>query len=393
MTAAVITLILSACVTTTDTGDTSPSLNNEGSALNRPVGVSRTLVARTAFRVMGSIPYDGFSIPLPSPDGQYIATQTGIAPTWSTALARDDAEVPTATRVEIYRFVDDASAPYFEHVATVTEPALLGRACNREGFLIESPREDGSRSIAMVNWQTGDHTWLVDDGAINAFATLGEDGRLAWSRRQIGEPNFELVIRRNDDEWSMPANGIDWLMPTWAETGDGLFVLRLIEGQLNVEYVSAMNPRALLQSRRSYPLARNANWYTAYQAVNPAPRILGVPRDVPDQFVFWHPGHVCMATWRPWGRSRGIMLLSDRSFAAEADTEDFALVATRDGLFRFSFASQRHIELLAGVTIIPRRIDDEAWPYLLLSPEGPGTMTVTGLKLLPSDPVRRTSRR
>ncbi|MEO1059373.1 MAG: hypothetical protein AAFY28_20905, partial [Actinomycetota bacterium] len=53
--------------------------------------------------VRGTVPFDGQVLPLISPDGRYVATQTGEAPTWPTLLAERGQVPPTRTFFEQYR--------------------------------------------------------------------------------------------------------------------------------------------------------------------------------------------------------------------------------------------------------------------------------------------------
>jgi hypothetical protein len=182
-------------------------------------------------------------LPLISPDGRFVATQTGIAPTWPTIVAGPEAEVPSLTRIEVYQLDRRTSVSESQRNAPVlmfslAEPSLLGRSCDSEGFLIESPRENGSRWIGHVSWTTGDTLWLIDDDRVNAFATAGPDGRLAWSRRAVDEHHFELVVRLGDECGSNLRFGGDWLMPTWSGSGDGLSPC-LQEGVLELVFAAA----------------------------------------------------------------------------------------------------------------------------------------------------------
>src|SRR5215510_4158247 len=75
---------------------------NENEPLNKVAGVSQTVQIVAGVLPLGVVPYDNMTLPIASPDGRYIATQTGVAPTWETVLAEREATVPTATRIEIY---------------------------------------------------------------------------------------------------------------------------------------------------------------------------------------------------------------------------------------------------------------------------------------------------
>lgn len=328
-----------------------------------PVRSSRVL-AEVAPR--GSVPYDMQSMPLVCPEGKFIATQTRIAPTWPTVLAEHDAQVPLATRIEIYA-IDDEGVRY---VTSVDQPVVLGRSFNRDGFIVESPNADGSRWIGMAAWDTGQITWLVSDDAVNAFASLGRDGRLAWSRRAVDAPEdlFELVIRHGQHEWVYHSPDESWLMPTWTGNGDSLFALTLREGHLSAVFVNAHDEVALRQSRRDLYLARDAGVHTAHQTI-------GAQVNSPDlhdgeQFIFMHPARARMAVWQPRASTgTGLTFFDGNTFAAVMDNHEFALVTTERQLVRQHLRDTRQrSELIAGVQV-PRLTNADQWRYILLTPQ------------------------
>jgi len=160
-----------------------------GDGAGRPV--------RLGFLALGSVETDGFSLPLLSPDGRFLAVQSGEPPDLATALARPGQRPPRASRITLYRLDERGILRLGE-----TEPGLvLGRAADNAGFLIESPRPDGARWIGRIRWgaprESNDYApeWLVQDGRVNAFATLGPGGALAYSARDVRTANFDLVVR------------------------------------------------------------------------------------------------------------------------------------------------------------------------------------------------------
>ena len=60
---------------------------------------------------MGVVPYDNMTLPIVSPSGRFLATQSGVDPTWETILAEPGASVPQATVVEIYELVRGSRSP------------------------------------------------------------------------------------------------------------------------------------------------------------------------------------------------------------------------------------------------------------------------------------------
>ncbi|MGH7289907.1 MAG: hypothetical protein ACREJT_01760, partial [Myxococcota bacterium] len=277
--------------------------------------------------------------------------------------------------------------------------------CDENGFLIESPQPDGSRWIGKVAWTTGEITWLIQDEFVNAFASLGPGGRLAWSRRAVDGDNFELVIRADRIEWSLGQPGEDWLMPVWGGpgtgpgAGDGLFVLQLSDPQpelgarLHALHMRTTSKQAIHQSLQRLFLAEGATIDTVMQCLAGQVNALGLPAPALDQFVFLHPTQLRMAVWRPpatpsapgQGGQANPLLLIRRSITAVVDQPSVALVSTDKALFRQQLTdSMDATELLKG-TVIARPVSGEMFQYLLLSvsDRNPGQIGLTGLRLEP----------
>ena len=352
-----------------------------------PPGVTRSTRVRAGLRPLGSVPYDNLVLPIVSPDGRYLATETGAPPTWEAILAQPEAAVPEATTVEIYRIdrgEETSGRPGGPKLlTTLGEPVLLGRACDPAGFLVESVRPDGARWIGRAGWETGEITWLIQGPDVNAFASLGSGGRMAWSRRPAGGEHFDLVVRLGGQEWTIDSQGDDWLMPTWTRRGDGLFVLVLRNGFLDAVHVIASSPAAFRQSLRRLPLASNASVYSAYQTANGQVASIDGPQPTLDQLVFFHPARLRVAVWRPLSPGGTTpILLHEKSVTALVGDDDFALVATEDRLFRESLDDPAdRVELLRGV-LIPRAISSSDAPYLLLSAATEGRIGLLEMSLL-----------
>ncbi len=269
--------------------------------------------------------------------------------------------------------------------ATVNEPVLLGRSCDSEGFLVESPREDGSRWIGRASWETGRITWLVSDEYVNAFAALGPDGRLAFSRRAKDDAQFELVVRHGDREWSYATPKQSWLMPIFSGRDDGLFVLSLQGGNLDLTFTTASSRSAFRQSIRTTPLAGNSTLRTAFQTMSGQVGIIGFPRPILDQVTFIHPRHSRASVWRPLSLSGSSpAILYKDSFAVVVNDSDIAFVSTPENLMRQSLVDPRiHANILAGM-LIPRPIISPNWHFVLLSPQE-GRIGLSVTRLLPPE--------
>lgn len=164
-------------------------------AVAEPVtGASLASRVRIAVIPRGSIPYDGVTLPLVSPDGRFIATQIGEAPTWPTIFASNDAQFPRST-LEVFSI---AAGPA-SRVGWSTLPAgnlILGRSANDEGFLAESIESDGTRTIVLVAWATGrTETLARENGKVFAHATFLSRGELCYTARpvSISTPNSDLT--------------------------------------------------------------------------------------------------------------------------------------------------------------------------------------------------------
>lgn len=331
----------------------------------------------------GSVPYDSMTLPLVSPDGTYIATQTGATPTWDQLLARDGAPPPVASRIEIYEIVYGRQSPRL--VAAVDEPALLGRSVDRDGFLVESPRQDGSRWIGKVSWSAGTVVWLVADENVNAFASLGPDGRLAWSRRARDGEHFDLVVQHLAEPWIIESGSADWVMPMWSGRGDGLFVFKLANLFLDAVYGTASGPVEFQRSIRRLPIATDALLPAAYQMLNGHVNVIGGRRTPREELAFFHIGHGRVGLWQPRSTNANVAtVFSQQSLFGVPDDAGFMIVMTEDALLRQQIDNPRDmVELLKGKQV-PRPVANANWQYVLMSP-GHSRVDLTALRLLPAD--------
>ena len=109
---ALILLSLCACVVEESSSSRSmvrtrpeASGNGEPGLLDQPIATrvqGRTSAVVAAVQPRGAIPYDNMTLPIVSPDGRFIATQVGLAPSWATIVAQPDATVPDTVGIEIY---------------------------------------------------------------------------------------------------------------------------------------------------------------------------------------------------------------------------------------------------------------------------------------------------
>lgn len=158
-----------------------------------------------AIRPLGTVPYDGLTIPLVTPDGRWLVTQTGSIPPWESVLAEPGATPALGSSIKAYEIVNGAlqqvkwappgPANSLESPPDETVGMLLGR-CSGDGWaLVERPNPDGSRWIGKLSLITGKVEWLVQGKMVNAQALLLRNGTLVYTRRAPDQGTAELVIR------------------------------------------------------------------------------------------------------------------------------------------------------------------------------------------------------
>lgn len=217
----------------------------------RPVDPDKTVSSRVVVAVqpVGKVPYDGITIPLVSPDGRFIATQSGRAPAWDTIFAGPNQASPVGLKISVAKIdypAAEPADPTRDHSGarparpelSISKPAdplppglLLGRSADDSGFLVESPRPDGSRWIGRVHWLTQRLDWLVRDTRVNAHAALaphatdGAETRYAFVRRDAGQSVFSLVLHTRKDGvdteqvYTAPDRSQTFLFPLFSSDG------------------------------------------------------------------------------------------------------------------------------------------------------------------------------
>lgn len=364
----------------------------EPGLLDRPIAtrVDDYSISRVSAEVLpvGAVPYDDFTLPLVSPNGEMIATQTGLAPEWSALVANDGATVPFTTRIEIHD-LRLGSAESIERRAVVGEAALLGRFANDAGFIIESPRDNGERWIGLASWDDGSVTWLAQDaGMICAFGSIGPDGRLAYSRRPIGATEFELVMQGPHGTWTLPARDESWVTPSWSGVGDGLFVVRLDDGAFDLVHFEAASADTMRRTAEFVRLASSGSTTaTALQSMTAHVGLIGpaggpLPNG-PQAIGFYHPSGRRAALWQP-GKPLAIFEVETLAATIDADDPNFAIVTAPRALRRSPINRPHHgAEVVVG-TQIPRRTLNPERPWVMLEPREKN-VAVTMLRMLPAD--------
>ncbi|MEX2219380.1 MAG: hypothetical protein WD749_11565 [Phycisphaerales bacterium] len=339
--------------------------------------------------------YDGQVLPIVSPDGRYLAVQDGEPPTWPTLLAEMAAEPPANTTLAAYDLTQ-APARRIDWPG-VEGGLLLGRSADTRGFLVESPRPDGSRWIGRVSWASGQVQWLVQGDAVNAHAVLTADGSLLFTRRGRLDERADLVLRtpggveiaREPDEgtYAFPLAGPD---------PEVVYVLRLTPRATEIEAVRVLTdagrpPRFGSAFSRGM-IAAGGELVVAYQATAPVqgplpapPRTSqadpGTPRPgAGEPQPVFYPLQGRMALFDV--RSGGFALLPHQSIAAvrwDADGATGYLCTTPEGLVfaprprmpgdRGDRTPPRDIRI-AATPYVPRITSDPDRPVVLFGPAG-----------------------
>lgn len=359
--------------------------------IENPSGYTFSLGLLAEHIPLGAVPYDGFLLPLISPDGHHVATQTGAPPEWAATLAEPGATPSRGTTVEVYAIdtrgtiaADQREQP--QRVASLQESILLGRSCDDAGFLVEAPQPDGSRWIGKATWLDGEIEWLVQGAAVNAFASLAPDGRLAWCRRSPDGAHFELVVRNADGtEWSVPGGGGDWLMPVWSSLGDGLFAIHRQNERLRLCYGQAAGSGPFTATLHDFLLIAHSDKYAAYQAFISQGGLDGMLGGAQPQTLAFHPGAGRMIIWKPLAsKATAATLLNARSLAALQQSSDSVIVCLGKELLLQSLRNPEANIVLSEGTFVPRRTPRWTYPYVLLSPRD-GRVNLTGMRLLHRD--------
>jgi hypothetical protein len=251
-------------------------------------------------RPFGSVPFDSMTLPLVglrSVGGVkgrsefVIAAQYGASPGWAALLAdgtRDAISIPGGLRISAFRAsAEPAGGGNAKERGTVEAIAwarplprglLLGRSCDERGFLVESPRPDGSRWIGRAAWDSGEIQWLAQERGVAAFGVLGPHGELAYSRQKPADPSspagpFELVVRApgasGDSDRTLALPGVSLVLPVFSADGARVFVfaVAMTEGaRLRVLDVELGTNQPLVVDGET-ELNVEASIASAYQAV------------------------------------------------------------------------------------------------------------------------------
>lgn len=316
-------LALAGCVQPTHSAGGLPSHEPAPATTTMPLAGTDAHV-RFRLEPLCSIAYDGFALPLVSPDGRWAAIQATSTADWPTLLGSLEGGQPNAGTISVAALSMGSRSPLVTVNAT---DLLLGRSADTGGFLVESPRVDGARWVGRVAWEGGDPTWLIEDEHVNAMATLGAGDAIAWCRRSRGSAHFALCVTQAGvtQEIPPPEDG-SWMAPVFSCDGKYLYALRLRDGVL------AACAFPISQAMSTVPtIAVDLSWRAdermAYQTLIPL-RMGGLPSDA--RLWFFHPRFGRMACWNPLNNRIG--LASPQSAGAAAISGDRLVTASTERL-------------------------------------------------------------
>lgn len=378
-------------------GDRPPALP-EGPIATPAAGRTETFRASVAIRPRGVVPYDGMVLPLISPDGRFLATQSGMPPTWATLLAQPSSEPPTGLRIGVY----DLSAPGLSELPAaepIPEGVMLGRSCDTTGYLVEWPRPDGSRWIGKASWTSSRVSWVAQGSEVNAHGVLLPGGGVAYTRRSTSSPVTELVVRSPSGGWAaLSEPNAAFALPVALGSPDllGVFLINPQGIDLLVVPLDPVMPKfGGVVIRRQ--ISRVPDVALAFQCVamlqTPPPPLETSDGDV---FLFLSPNVSRMVELQiPSGRTS---LLPERSVAA-VRAPSFAgagyLVTTPEGLV---FSADPDGDGGGDVTArppparlfdtphIPRVTRSADRPAMLIGPVPGSTPRIQVIELLPAEP-------
>ncbi|MFO0857946.1 MAG: hypothetical protein U0640_11380 [Phycisphaerales bacterium] len=204
----------------------------EGGTIAQPV-TSGTMATRVQVTVvpLGIVAYDGQTLPIVSPDGRFVAVQSGGAPTWATILATEGQTPADRTKLDIYEVTDRGLKPVAT-TAVIPKGATLGRDATTNGFLIESVQAGGARWIGEVGWATGEARWLVQGNAVNSHAAWlrgASADSLVFTRREIGEQLRGALMVQHQGVEQLVSEGA-WWFATPAPSGNVVYACDITKG-------------------------------------------------------------------------------------------------------------------------------------------------------------------
>jgi hypothetical protein len=252
---------------------------------------------------------------------------------------------------------------------------------------VESPQDDGSRRVALVNWVTGESTWLTAPHIFAAQATLLDNGVLFATRD--GEGMWS--IQAQDGEGTR-ARGLEseWcVLPTPMASGDRCVAITIAKSGVHAHTVSLSN---LASTGPDRLLARPAPAGEEVRAAS-----LCVSSVQPSAWADGDDGAIVFSPLRSTmqliASDGSIRTFPERAIAAvrwkQASTDGW-LASTAKGLVfvperELGSTNPRVVRVLAG-SYVPRLVrDPEAASVLLFGPSAKGAQHLDVVRLVAND--------
>lgn len=277
------------------------------------------------------VPSDGLTLPVVAPDGRSFAVQARTTASWAVRIG--DPLPPDGLDTHIEAWSMDGSRAG-TRLRALDGPWLLGRAATDDGFLVERPREDGGRDIALAGWRDGIRM-IAEDGWTNAFATASASGDLAWSRRRPEGGDWQLVVERGGRRRAIGTRaGVSWLFPSFAGDGSGLFALRMEGTAIALAWIrfdddGPPGPDAV-ETAITATLTVQGNLSAAARASEPSSGLSASPPGRGD-LTMWSPDGGTTVVWTPGAEPEA---LGPAAVAATVVDDENALCTEANGLRR-----------------------------------------------------------
>jgi len=367
--AAMAALLVSACATAPQKAATPPQPIQPPSLVPVSGSISGS-AASIDFRPFGAIPTDGITLPVLSPNGRYMAVQTGAAPDLATALARPGQRPPLASRIALYR-IDPRG---LVRLGETDGGLVLGRNADDRGVLVEGPQTDGTRWIGRLDWNNLEPEWLVQDGNVNAFAALGADGMLAYSARPVTSTLFDLVVRKGDSVRRLDGDGTrSYLFPALSADAATVFALVLRDGILELGSADPASGETLKQSlARAFVTDRGSDELALFMST-----AQGVREGIEGKdWILYHRSVNSLARWNS---ADGLRVIPGNAMArARVDATREAVLAGGKVRLRSSEGAVEPGTVVVEQLGVPRALGvvDDRPAFLIFTPEQSGVRIV-----------------
>jgi hypothetical protein len=367
--AAMAALLVSACATAPQRAATPPTPIQPPSLVPVSGSISGS-AASIDFRPFGAIPTDGITLPVLSPNGRYMAVQTGAAPDLATALARPGQRPPLASRIALYR-IDPRG---LVRLGETDGGLVLGRNADDRGVLVEGPQTDGTRWIGRLDWNNLEPEWLVQDGNVNAFAALGADGMLAYSARPVTSTLFDLVVRKGDSVRRLDGDGTrSYLFPALSADAATVFALVLRDGILELGSADPASGETLKQSlARAFVTDRGSDELALFMST-----AQGVREGIEGKdWILYHRSVNSLARWNS---ADGLRVIPGNAMArARVDATREAVLAGGKVRLRSSEGAVEPGTVVVEQLGVPRALGvvDDRPAFLIFTPEQSGVRIV-----------------